>query len=104
MFTPVDAISFTSSTQIVWIIVVTSLCNEIQGVYCPNQVLKNSTNHTSAFNRLLILAKCSFEYTFHLKVALEDGESMLMLIASSLFHIHSLMFFKKFYIFMYSVT
>lgn len=88
--TPVDAVSYTSSTQIVWITVVTSLCNEIQDVYCPNQRLKNYDDHTSAFNRLLILAKCSFDYFFHLKKALEDGESML--IASSLFHINSLMF------------
>lgn len=83
-------------------IVVTSLCNEIQDVYCPNQVLKYHTDRISAFSRLLILAKGCFEYSFHLKKALEDGESAL--IASSMFRINSLIFFTKFYIFMYTVT
>lgn len=81
MLTPVDTISYTSSTWIVWIVVVTSLCNEIQDVYCPNQVLKNYISHTSVFNRLPILAQGSSGYSFYLKKGLEDGESML--IASS---------------------
>lgn len=76
MLTHADAISYTSSTWIVWIIVVTSLGNEIQDVYCPNQVLKHYTAHTSAFNRLLILAQGSSEYSFYLKKALKDRESI----------------------------
>lgn len=56
----------------------TSLLNEIEVVYCPNWALKNDTNHTSTFIKLLILAECSFEYPLYLKKALEDGESMLI--------------------------
>lgn len=68
ILTPFGSISYTSSMWIVWIIAVTSLCNAIQGVYWPNHVLKDYTNHTSVFR-----TACFGSVLFWLFLPLEGG-------------------------------